>query len=269
MNTLRLAVDSPQGRAALWSGTVEHAGTLHRVLPKRVEDTAHGRELEVELAPLQASDRPPTFALWLAAIRAISLTATLTPAAAVWLYGRVMGWPLHPLIGGLAVLGAVLLQVGVNLLNDVEDHLRLIDLPGSLGGSGVIQRGWLSAQQVRRGAWVAFAAGVLCGLPAVVTEPMVLAGVAALGLLGAIGYSARPLSLKYVALGDLAVLLLCGPVLTLGAAASAFGRIDGGVLWLGLWFGAAAVVILHVNNMQDIEVDRSRKGPELACYPIL
>ena len=52
-------------------------------------------------------------------------------------------------------------------------------------------------------------------------EPALL-GVVAIAALGAWGYSSGP-GLKYRALGDLAVVLLCGPVLTVGFALAAFG----------------------------------------------
>ena len=82
-------------------------------------------------------------ALWLRAIRAPSLTATLMPAVATALLGTLLGWAIAPLTALFAGLGVLLVQIGVNLLNDVEDDNRGIDRPGRLGGSGVLQDGSL------------------------------------------------------------------------------------------------------------------------------
>jgi 1,4-dihydroxy-2-naphthoate octaprenyltransferase len=93
-------------------------------------------------------------------------------------------------------------------------------------------------------------------VPALVLEPMPLSVIGVLALLGTMGYSGKPFGLKYKALGDITVLILCGPGLTLGFCWAAFGQIDQNVVALGMFFGLAAVGILHVNNWQDIDVDK-------------
>jgi 1,4-dihydroxy-2-naphthoate octaprenyltransferase len=101
---------------------------------------------------------------------------------------------------------------------------------------------------------VAVVFALAAGAPALVAHP-VLAWVVLGTVVGGLGYSHGP-GLKYRALGDLAVLALCGPVLTGGYAVAAFGRFDWLVLALGAAFGMAAIGILHVNNTQDIANDR-------------
>ncbi len=201
-------------------------------------------------------------ALWLRAIRAPSLTATLMPAVATALLGTLLGWAIAPLTALFAGLGVLLVQIGVNLLNDVEDDNRGIDRPGRLGGSGVLQDGSLPPRALAQVAWAAFALGALCGLPALLREPALL-GVVAIAALGAWGYSSGP-GLKYRALGDLAVVLLCGPVLTVGFALAAFGQASWLVAVLGLAFGFAAVGILHVNNLQDMTIDAAAGARTIA-----
>ena len=211
---------------------------------------------------MQATASSP--GLWLRAIRAPSLTATLMPSVATALLGTLLGWAIAPLTALLAGLGVLLVQVGVNLLNDVEDDNRGIDLPGRLGGSGVLQDGSLAPRALARVAWAAFALGALCGLPALLREPALL-GVVAVAALGAWGYSSGP-GLKYRALGDLAVVLLCGPVLTVGFALAAFGQASWLVAVMGLAFGLAAVGILHVNNLQDMAIDAAAGARTIAQH---
>lgn len=193
---------------------------------------------------------------WLQAIRAPSLTATFAPCLATLLLGVLQGWDLRPLLAFFSVLGVLSVQIGVNLMNDVEDDARAIDRPGTLGGSGVIQDGSVPAAAMRRAAALAFGLGAALGLPAILVEPWLLVLVA-IAAFGAWGYSSG-VGLKYRALGDVAVLALCGPVLTVAFALAAFGRADGLVASLGLALGLAAVGILHVNNFQDMDNDRGR-----------
>lgn len=201
---------------------------------------------------------------WFTAIRAISLTATMMPCLAtllwLWHLGFQVDWP----VAVAAILGAMFLQMAVNLLNDVEDYLKLIDLPGSLGGSGVIQQGWLSANEMQKGAWTCLVIGCLLGMPALIKSPEIILLCGAAAVVGVIGYSGKPFRLKYRALGDFAVLLLCGPVLTFGMAAAAIGSSADGLLSLGLFFGFASTAILNANNINDIYTDSARGSITLA-----
>jgi 1,4-dihydroxy-2-naphthoate octaprenyltransferase len=233
-------------------------GTLWSAQPQAVE--ADGR-VRVALCP-----PPPAAArvgVWAQALRLPSVTAALTPCAAVWLYGASQGWAVSVGVAVCALVGAALLQLAVNLLNDVEDHARLIDLPGTLGGAGVIQAGQLSAAQVRRVAYGLLGAGLVAGAPALWRAPGPLLVIGAVAALGAWGYSAGP-GLKYKALGDLTVAALCGPCLTLGFSYAAFGRADAMAWCIGGFLGLAAVAILHVNNFQDMETDQARGARTVA-----
>lgn len=238
-----------------------HVGTAPQIARLVALD---GDAARFELVEAATVARPSALRVWLGAIRAISLTATATPCIAVLLLGLAAGAPLRPLLALTALLGALLLQVGVNLMNDAEDHARLIDLPGGRGGAGIIQRGWLTAAQVRRGAWVTLGLGLLAGVPTLLAEPRAAALVGAIAALGAIGYSGRPLGLKYRALGDLAVLACCGPVLTIGFSLAAFGGGGASVVLVGVAFGLYAVGLLHTNNLQDIDDDRARGAVTVA-----
>jgi 1,4-dihydroxy-2-naphthoate octaprenyltransferase len=194
------------------------------------------------------------FGLWARAVRAPSLSATGAPCIAVLLLGLLQGWEVSPLLAFFSVVGVLAVQISVNLLNDLEDLKRRIDVAGTLGGSGVMQEGLLEPSVVSRAALISLVVGVLCGAPAVFAHPELL-WIVALSGVGALGYSHGP-ALKYRAIGDLAVLALCGPALTIGFSLAAFGRFDLLVVALGVAFGLAAVGILHVNNFQDMDNDK-------------
>jgi 1,4-dihydroxy-2-naphthoate octaprenyltransferase len=248
---------TPAYRALIDQGLPPDGDGRQRVRPRAVR--ADG-QVEFEVFDAPASAR---FGDWVAATRPPSLTATATPAIAVWLHGLAAGWDMAWPVALAALFGVMALQVAVNLLNDVEDHRRLIDLPGTLGGAGSIQRGVVSAAAVRRVATGAAIVGLALGVPAFLRDPAAFAIIAALAVVGGLGYSSGP-GLKYRALGDLSVIALCGPALTIGTSLAAFGRFDAFVVGVGLALGLAAVGLLHVNNFQDMRIDRQREVTTLA-----
>ncbi|GAA6133660.1 1,4-dihydroxy-2-naphthoate polyprenyltransferase [Oceaniserpentilla sp. 4NH20-0058] len=202
------------------------------------------------------SDPPSWLYRWFKALRAISLTATIMPAIAtvflcLVLDAHIQWWVLVP-----ALIAMVLLQISVNLLNDVEDYLKLIDLPDTLGGSGVIQSAWLTTKQIRNAGWGCFVLAGLLALPVFVVAPSIILLCALLAGIGVIGYSSKPFGFKYKALGDVWVFLLCGPVLTAGVSLAATGVIQPASLLLGCFFGLLAGTILNANNINDINVDK-------------
>src|SRR5260370_25945323 len=111
----------------------------------------------------EGGTRPGAFAVWIQAIRAQSLSAAAIPVLlGVAIAAREGFFSLGRMI--LALVGAMAIQAGTNLINDYYDYRSGADSEQSLGPSMVIQRGLLSADQVWRGGIVAFAIGALMGL---------------------------------------------------------------------------------------------------------
>lgn len=198
------------------------------------------------------------------ASRAFSLTATAMPFFALSAFGFGQKLAIHPLLAVSALLGVLLLQISVNLYNDFSDYRKLIDVPGSPGGSGVFQAGWYTPAQIRFVARITLASAVLFGIPVLVAYPIPILICGSLGALGALLYSHEKMGLKYHALGDLAVFLLCGPVLTAGFSLATFGEVIPASWVIGGFLGLLACGLLHVNNLHDIDFDRARDANTLA-----
>lgn len=226
-----------------------------------VANQVHNSEVVFEqIKPTQQSN----IYIWFKAIRAISLTATFMPALAVLLWLIVQGYTVNYFALSFAVLGLLLLQVAVNLFNDVGDYLKLIDLPTTPGGSGVIQAGWLTTYQVKTAAVVCLILGSGFGIPALVNAPLPILICGLLAVIGVLGYSGKPFNFKYRAMGDVFVFLLCGPILTIGLSYAALGQLAEGVVFLGAYFGFAATTILNANNISDITIDSERGATTFA-----
>ncbi len=159
--------------------------------------------------------------------------------------------------------GVVVLQAATNMSNDTVDFLNGVDdLPPHLvspftGGARVLPEHALTVSAHRK-AWVAlYAVGALAGIFLALTRPN--GGLLiALGLLGgalAVFYTLPPFSLQYHGLGDVAVGIVFGPVVTLGAYAVQTGALSWEALFASIPLGILVAAFLFVNEMPEHETD--------------
>ncbi len=159
--------------------------------------------------------------------------------------------------------GVVVLQAATNMSNDTVDFLHGVDnLPPHLvspftGGARVLPEGQLTVAEHRR-AWILlYAIGALAGLFLAVTRPngwLLLL----LGLVGgalAVFYTLPPFSLQYHGLGDVAVGVVFGPIVTLGAFAVQTGALSWEALLASVPLGILVAAFLFVNEMPEHETD--------------
>jgi 1,4-dihydroxy-2-naphthoate polyprenyltransferase len=191
--------------------------------------------------------RAQSFAL---AARPHTLPASLSPvlvgtAAAV-------GAGTFRLVPALAAaLGAVLIQIGTNLANDVFDYWRGADGPGRLGPPRAAASGLLRPAEIVAGMIGCFAAATLVGVYLVWVGgwPIVLIGT--LGILSGILYTGGPWPLGYHGFGDLFAFVFFGPIAVGGTYYVQAGNVTGPVLAAGAAVGALTTAILAVNNLRD------------------
>jgi len=155
----------------------------------------------------------------------------------------------------LALVGAMAIQAGTNLINDYYDIRSGADSEQSLGPSMVIQRGLLSAEQVWRGGVVAFAIGAAMGLVLVYLCGWPILAIGIPSVAAGYFYTASPVSLAYVALGELTVFIFMGPAIVMGAYFVMALHFSAAALWASIALGFLVAGILHANNIRDIESD--------------
>ena len=202
-----------------------------------------------------ASVAPGRVATWRLAIRLPTLPAAVAPV----LVGTGAAIEADLFSAGpalAALLGALLLQIGANLANDLFDFRKGSDTPDRLGPPRVTQSGLLSEREVLRGALVAFALATACGvyLTSVAGWPIILIGLASIG--AALAYTGGPWPFGYHALGDVFTFVFFGLVATVGTY---FVQADetATVPWMAaIPMGCSVTAILVVNNLRDIPTDR-------------
>jgi 1,4-dihydroxy-2-naphthoate octaprenyltransferase len=198
--------------------------------------------------------RPGAFAIWIQAVRAPSLSAAAIPVLlGVAIAARDGFFSLGRMV--LALVGAIAIQAGTNLINDYYDYRSGADSEQSLGPSMVIQRGLLTPEQVWRGGIVAFGIGAAIGLVLVALCGWQILALGIPSIAAGYFYTASPVSLAYVALGELTVFVFMGPVIVLGAYFVMAIHFSAAALWASIPLGFMVAGILHANNIRDIESD--------------
>lgn len=163
-----------------------------------------------------------------------------------------------------ALLGALLIQTGTNLANDLFDFRKGADTGERIGPPRVLERGWLPVGAVRAAMIASFALAAMSGayLTAVAGWPVVAIGLASIA--AGILYTAGPWALAYHALGEVFVFLFFGLVAVGGTYFVQARTLGVETLAAAMPVGALATAILVANNVRDIETDRAAGKRTLA-----
>lgn len=216
-------------------------------------------------APSSSPPGTPTtrFGAWYRAARPRTLTATYAPlavAAAIALEQCV--FRLLPFV--LALIGALLLQIAANLINEYMDYRKGAEDLKVAGQGMVIKSGLLTPREVLIGAVVTLIGGALIGLFLLLHSGPELLWIGLGGVLVVIAYTAGPFPLAYNGLGEVAVFIFMGPLMVLGAYFVMAVRLDWVPVLAGVPIGLMVAAILHANNVRDIDADRAVNKRTLA-----
>lgn len=201
--------------------------------------------------------------IWLNGIRLNYLPLSLSPI----LLGSVLAWtsttvPKKPfgsfhLVHFLGtIVFVILLQVGAHLVNDYYDFLHGVDTSNVLGPGGLIQQGYIKPTRVLEMGLLLLGLGTAIGMVLAIQGSILLYLFSLIGVLCAFFYSATSRSLSSKVLGEIIVLAIFGPILTLDAYMVQVGpQFPAHVLLYSLAVGFLALATVHANNMRDIEGD--------------
>lgn len=199
---------------------------------------------------------PGSLAAWVLAVRPWTLLAGAGPV----LVGTAVAYHGYESIrigaAIAALFGALFIQIGTNLANDVFDYEKGADTQDRKGPIRVTQAGLLTPGQVRKGMVASFVLAVLTGLYlTVVAGPMVVV-IGVVSIAAGIAYTAGPWALAYNGLGDVFVFVFFGPVAVCGTAYVETGTVPTMAWALSIAIGALATAVLVVNNLRDRVTDQ-------------
>jgi 1,4-dihydroxy-2-naphthoate octaprenyltransferase len=206
-------------------------------------------------ASVAAAKALTPFRAWWLAARPATLSIAVVPVvvgtALAWRDGAAVDW----IVAAVALIAAMLIQIGTNLFNDVGDYERGADLPDRLGPPRATAMGWLGAGEVRRAAATSFGLAMVLGayLVSVGGWPILAIGLASVA--AGIAYTGGPRPIAYTASGEFFVFVFFGLVATAGSHFLQVGRFSAAALVAGTILGALAAAVLVVNNYRDLDSD--------------
>jgi len=190
---------------------------------------------------------------WSFAMTAISVSVGSALAA--------LDGPFDWSLGLLALLSAVLLHAATNLINDYYDVVNGVDTIRAATAQyrpHPIVEGRIAVEQVRWVAYTLFLLAAVIGIYLTLACGWVVLVIGLVGLLAGLTYTAPPLKYKYVALGEVSVFLMWGPLMVEGAYYVQRQSLSLQAFWVSLPFGILVALVLLANNIRDIDHDRSR-----------
>ncbi|OGP63151.1 MAG: 1,4-dihydroxy-2-naphthoate octaprenyltransferase [Deltaproteobacteria bacterium RBG_13_49_15] len=167
----------------------------------------------------------------------------------------------------LALISAVLMHAGTNLLNDYYDVTNGVDTVKAATAQyrpHPLVMGLLPAEHVKWVGYGLFAAASVIGIYLTVICGHIVLWIGLIGLVAGITYTAPPIKYKYVAMGEISVFLMWGPLMVEGAYYVQRQILSAKAFWVSLPFGVLVALVLLANNIRDIEHDRSKRITTLA-----
>lgn len=245
--------------------------TDHPVMTGPTAGRGAGLADDRRLGPVEAARRRVA-ATW-EILRPFAYTASVIPVAAGAALAFVDGqFHAPPFLA--ALIGAVLLHSGTNIINEIYDVRQGIDTIVSPRASHAIVKGRMSERAAFAVAISAFVLAVVVGVFLISLRGPAIAVLGLIGLVGGWGYTAPPLQYKYHALGVPLVFVLMGPLMVVGSYFAITGSwsLVAGILSVPV--GLLVAAILHGNEWRDISEDTragiatlsSRIGKEWAHY---
>ncbi|HHF0494240.1 1,4-dihydroxy-2-naphthoate octaprenyltransferase [Haemophilus influenzae] len=191
---------------------------------------------------------------------------TLPLALASIFTGSALGYWANPqgfngLVMALCLLTTILLQVLSNFANDYGDHQKGSDTEERIGPLRGIQKGAISAKELKWGLILMVVASFLSGSFLIgiayenLSDLFAFAGLGILAIVAAITYTVGVKPYGYMGLGDISVLVFFGLLGVGGTYYLQTHSIASHIILPAIGSGLLASAVLNINNLRDIEQD--------------
>jgi len=205
------------------------------------------------------------FTRWLISVRAAVLIMTFISAAlagiVAWRDGAFIWWRWV-----LVAIGLVLAHATNNILNDITDHKKGVDEENYFRTQYGVQPIESGLMTERQAIWMAALTGLMAlvaGLPLVLTSGTL--GWVMLGL-GAIFVLFYTWPLKYIGLGEIAVILVWGPLMVGGGYYVIAGQWSWDAVLISLPYALGTTMVIFGKHIDKLAAD---KGKGIRTLPVL
>lgn len=195
------------------------------------------------------------FDIWVLASRPKTLLAAIVPVligTSIVSFDTKVNFPA----AFVALVCALLIQIGTNFVNDLYDYLSGADGESRKGPTRALAADLISVNEMKAAIILVFFVTFVLGLYLVYISTWITLLIGLLSIFAGIAYTAGPYPLAYNGLGDVFVFLFFGVVGTVGTYYVQVVDISPLVFWASIPVGALITNILVVNNYRDIDEDR-------------
>ncbi|MDP8161810.1 1,4-dihydroxy-2-naphthoate polyprenyltransferase [Pasteurella skyensis] len=207
-------------------------------------------------------NKPSTFSIWITTARPktlpLALASILVGAALASSVGAFNGITTF-----LAFLTTLLLQILSNFANDYGDHIQGSDTAERIGPLRAIQQGEITKEQLKKAIYILISLVLISGFTLLIyayqswQDLFVFSLLGFLAIISAITYTVGNKPYGYLGLGDMSVLLFFGFLAVLGTFYLQTHYLSLTLLLPAFGCGLLSVAVLNINNLRDIEQDRS------------
>ena len=203
------------------------------------------------------------FQLWLLAVRPPTLLAAVSPVlvgSALAAHDGVFLWN-----AALAtLLGAVAIQIGANLANDVFDAEKGAHNAERIGPPRVVAEGLIPGGTVKWATALSFLIAALAGLYLYTIAGWLILAIGVASIVAALTYVGGPKPYGYRGMGEVSVFVFFGLIATSGSRFVHDQLVDVKTLVAASAVGLLITALLVVNNIRDIDTDRASGKQTLA-----
>lgn len=172
---------------------------------------------------------------------------------------------LSIIISLFTFLTALFLQILSNFANDYGDTIHGADHDGRKGPKRSVQTGTISAKQMKNAMGLMVILSFISGCILLIASyniigikgVIILLIIGMLGIAAAIAYTNGKRPYGYMGLGDFAVFIFFGLIAVAGTQFLQTGLISQSTWLLAIAFGCISTGVLHLNNMRDIDSDKT------------
>ena len=197
-----------------------------------------------------------TLNAWILASRPKTLLAAFVPVI-VGSALAIANGIFVPLYSVIALICAVLIQIGTNFTNDLYDFLKGADSSQRKGPVRVLASGLITQKEMTRAIFLTFGLTFLLGLYLVFYSGWIILFIGIFSIIAGIAYTAGPYPLAYNGLGDVFVFIFFGIIGTTGTYYLHSKEFTLMSFLVSIPVGALITNILLVNNYRDINEDRT------------
>ena len=186
------------------------------------------------------------YSFW-GALRLFSLAVALISCS----LGILLGWSTtdpSPGLATLLLLGGILSQAGMNLINDVEDL-------GQISAEGISKNTKCRIHRNKRLGWIAFGLAGMIGLYLVMLRGWPLLLIFIVSAVLALNYNSGPINFKHRGIAIVQVFFLMGIIMVESSYFVMTGHFSLQVIWLSLPISLLISVLLLSNEIRDCEAD--------------